>query len=297
MSHGTPAETPTSVARRAFALSPVAAASIGGERRVRARVVCLHASGASGAQWKPLAEALGDDFDVLAPDLYGHGRAPEWIGAPSDLVGADAARVARFAAGDGHVHLVGHSYGGAVALRVALESPGRIASLSLYEPVPMRLLFEHDPRSRAAIEVAGLAACIRRELRGGDPERAARRFVDYWAGGAQWAQLARERRRAIVARMPVIDAQFESLASRAVGLRDYARIDAPVLLMIGRDTRASARRIGELLRYAFPHVDSAMMAAMGHLAPVTDAHPVARRIARFIRRHAAGDDIVPRKAA
>ena len=264
----------------------------------RPTIICLHASGASGAQWKALADRMQPGFHLSAPDLYGHGTAPAWPGAPTDIVAADTARIARLAAdAKGDVHLVGHSYGGAIALRVALHHPERVASVAVYEPVAMRVLFDYNAKHRAAAEVAEVAGDIRRALNGGNFERAAQRFVDYWSGTKQWAGLAPERQAAIARRMPAIDAQFGALIHDRVRLRDYANVRAPVLYLAGRHTRASARRMAELLCYALPVVEPAMLSGMGHLGPVTHAETVAERFARFVRQQAEARIVRDRKAA
>ena len=250
-------------------------------------VICLHASGSSGAQWRTLARMLQHEFDVLTPDLYGHGSAPAWHGTPADVLAADASRVARLVASAEQVHLVGHSYGGAVALQVALRHPARIASVSVYEPVPMRILFDYGARHRAATEVADVAGTIRRELNGGSTERAAQRFVDYWWGAPQWATLDAMQRAAITACMPVIRDHFAALTHAATRLGDYRRVDAPVLYLKGRTTRASARRMAKLLQSVLPRVESVTFAAPGHLGPMTHAALVAEPIAQFVRWHAA----------
>ena len=124
-------------------------------------VICLHSSGGGGAQWKALVARLQPEFGTIAPDLHGHGSGPAWRGAPADIVAADAARIASLAAdAPGDVHLVGHSYGAAIALRVALHHPESAASVAVYEPVAMRILFDYDPNHRSAAEsqIAG-AAC------------------------------------------------------------------------------------------------------------------------------------------
>jgi pimeloyl-ACP methyl ester carboxylesterase len=251
-------------------------------------VVCLHASGGSGAQWRVLADALRPAFRVLTPDLHGHGDAPAWSGARRDVVAADAARIAAIAASaGGDVYLVGHSYGGAIALRVARDHPSLVAGVAVYEPVVLRALFDYNPHHRSAAEVAEIARAIRRDLNGGDRMRAAHRFLRYWSGEGAWAGLADERRLRLAGRMPVIDAHFASLIGDAVALGDYRDVVAPVLCMTGRQTRASARRIVELLRFVLPHAEAVTFDAMGHLGPITHAETIARCIAGFIRRSAA----------
>ncbi|HPC11709.1 MAG TPA: alpha/beta fold hydrolase, partial [candidate division Zixibacteria bacterium] len=117
-----------------------------------ATILCLHASTSSSKQWQPLAERMAARYRVVAADLYGYGQSPEWHGERPLTLDDEISLIAdEIAAADEPVHLVGHSYGGAVAARVAVAYPDRVASLTLYEPVMFGLLRD-DPNSRAAWE-------------------------------------------------------------------------------------------------------------------------------------------------
>ena len=98
-------------------------------------VVLLHSSLSSKAQWTALAERLAPRFRVIALDLYGYGDSPMPDAAASftldDEVRLVADAVDRLVPPHVRVHVVGHSYGGLVALRFAQHSRGRVASLSL----------------------------------------------------------------------------------------------------------------------------------------------------------------------
>src|SRR5215207_1390588 len=97
----------------------------------QATVVCLHSSGSTGGQWAALRAQFEPEIQVLTPDFHGHGAGLAWRGFDEDIVAADAGMVARIARRvAGSVHLVGHSYGGAVAMRVALDHPERVASIA-----------------------------------------------------------------------------------------------------------------------------------------------------------------------
>ena len=99
----------------------------------RARVIALHCSGAGGSQWAHFAEAAGDDYEVLTPELYGCESSGPWTGEHAFTMADEAARTLKLIDADSRpVHLVGHSYGGGVALHVALARPRKIASMALY---------------------------------------------------------------------------------------------------------------------------------------------------------------------
>lgn len=97
----------------------------------------------------PLARA----FTLIVPDLPGHGQSPA-------RGGASAARDALLVAdllGDG-AHLVGHSYGGAVALRAAARRPDAVHSLTLIEPATFDIAL-NDPEVRRLLgEIAQAVA-------------------------------------------------------------------------------------------------------------------------------------------
>lgn len=93
-------------------------------------VVLVHGLAASRAFWSPaFVSGLAGSFRVTSFDLRGHGysdmppsgytvsRLAEDLGGLLDHLGIDTA------------HLVGHSFGGAVALRFAVDRPGRVASI------------------------------------------------------------------------------------------------------------------------------------------------------------------------
>lgn len=253
-----------------------------------ATVVCLHASGSSSRQWKGLVERIGHRARIVAPDFYGHGEAPTWNQARALTLRDEASRVMRVLTGSSRpIHLVGHSYGGAVAMHIALELPERVASLTLYEPVCFATLFAYNARNPEAVEVRILAEGIDRALRNGSIEAAAERFVTYWSGNDAWRGLSGPQRTTIASRMPSIDRHFKALAADTTTLKDYERLCLPVLLMAGARTKPSTRRLAELLAYGLPALEFEMIDGLDHMGPVTAPEIVNGRIEAFIERQAS----------
>lgn len=96
-------------------------------------VLALHGLTGHGARWQPLADTQLPDVAVAAPDLLGHGRS-SWD-APWSIeanVAALAALTEHHAAGP--VTVVGHSFGGALALQLAAARPDLVAGLVLLDP-------------------------------------------------------------------------------------------------------------------------------------------------------------------
>jgi pimeloyl-ACP methyl ester carboxylesterase len=251
----------------------------------RSTIVALHASSSSGAQWSPLASYSAPHVDVVAIDLHGHGIGPACPPDGDSIFADDVARISKVCERiDGDVHLVGHSYGGAAALRVALSIPERIRSLTVYEPVLFGVLRDYYGRGRPAAEVWELGRAVHQHVRAGTREAAARIFIDYWSGAGTWDSLPESRQMGHAARMPVIAAHFDALVRDPVKLADFRALDVPVLVIAGRQTRAPVVRIAELLVGTLPHAALERVAGLGHMGPVTHPLAFAERVVEFVRR-------------
>ena len=109
-----------------------------------------------------------------------------WTGAHAFTLADEAARTIEIIdQSERKVHLVGHSYGGGVALHVALARPDRIASLALYEPSAFHLLKAMGDQAAAAFaEIVDITRRTGQGVIAGDYAGAAALFVDYWSGPA-----------------------------------------------------------------------------------------------------------------
>ncbi|OBF33810.1 alpha/beta hydrolase [Mycobacterium sp. ACS1612] len=97
------------------------------------QILAVHGLTGHGLRWQTLATRHLPDYAIVAPDLIGHGRsswAAPWnidanVAALADVLDAEA---------EGPVVVVGHSFGGAVALNLAAARPDLVASLVLLDP-------------------------------------------------------------------------------------------------------------------------------------------------------------------
>ncbi len=238
-----------------------------------APLLLLHAGASSSTQWAPFRRRLGQTHRVLAPDLHGHGETP----APPNLAldGVIPAQVAdllplldTYAK---PADVVGHSYGGAIALFLALAAPGRVRSLLLIEP-PLFTLLDQPDDAPLLDEIRSLEAENLAALDRGDAEDATKRFVRYWSGDALWHALpdafrAPLYRGAELRHRRGIAAMFVAALPDDVG----ERLRIPVTLLTGTRSPAPARRITERLANRLPTAHLVTIADAGHMLPGTHA--------------------------
>lgn len=245
-------------------------------------IILGHSGTGSSGQWRGLMTRLSDRFRLIAPDHLGYGKTgpyaggiPLWeheqtiITALIELVGEP-------------VHLVGHSYGGAVLAHVAARIPERVLTLTVAEPVLFHLL---APAGRTAEhnEFQAIADRVISCVDAGDLQEAARAFIDYWSGpGAYDAMDPRVRdavtqsTRALRDELLIPSEDFDA-ASAAL-----AALAIPILLIVGAQTTPAARAVVDVLHGHWPQARIALIAQAGHMAPVTHADAVNSIVEAFI---------------
>jgi pimeloyl-ACP methyl ester carboxylesterase len=247
-------------------------------------VIALHCSGGGAGQWRQLGDALDARYTLIAPEHYGCESVGPWTGAHAFTLADEASvTIEIIDRADGKVHLVGHSYGGGVALRAAIERPDRIASLTLYEPSAFHLLKAVGPRGALALaEIVALQTQVNQGVITGDYRGAAISFVDYWGGRGAWAALRPSLQTALTRWMPKASLDFQALIDEPTPAVTYATLRFSVLIMRGEHALAPSRLIAELLQTLVPDAHLAIVAGAAHMGPLTHAARVNAAITRHI---------------
>lgn len=255
----------------------------GAETAGGVKVLALHCALAHGGTFGPLAAAL-PEAHLLAPDLPGHGESadlPEG-GDFHDLSTEIAADLAARLGGGAPVHIIGHSFGASVALRLGLEQPQLCQSLTLIEPP----LFAAARGSTAYPESEAHNRAVA-ELMETDPAAAAALFHREWGGGIPFEALPERQRQAIILRMPLIGQPTPVLSGDRLGMLNKGRLEAldlPVLLVEGSRSPAVAHAIQTHLEHRLPRVVRLRIEGAAHMAPISHPARIAEAFRANIRR-------------
>ena len=248
-------------------------------------VVLIHASTSGARQWSALMHELADRFHVRAVNLFGYGRTPPWSAGRAPLL-SDYARLAAAAIplGARDVTLVGHSFGGAVAMEAARQLTDRVEGLVLVEPCLFSLL-DAGGRREAYAEISAVADETRRDIEAGRTDAAAERFIDYWTGAGAWAATSPERKASFARLMALLPHEWPAVLH---GERDPAELLAALprhtMTMWSANTTRAAREVVEALYQARPDWEFRRIAEAGHMAPLTHPGLVNPAITAFLDR-------------
>ncbi len=259
---------------------------IGGLRKGEGEpVVLLHCSSSAGAQWRQLVDRMADRFDVYAPDLIGYGETDAWP-ADAPLAAEDEIALVRRGLADPEVavHLVGHSYGGLIALRAALNGALRLKSLTLIEPIAFWLLREAGEDAVFA-EILALGTGFNAGLDADDPVPGVRTYFDYWNGESAWDTAPEDLRAYVLRTASKTYKEWPNAFEPTTPLSALADLDMPTMLVKGLETPSPTARVVELLAAALPGVRVAEIPGAGHMSPITHADDVNAAIETFISAH------------
>lgn len=246
-------------------------------------VLFLHSGGGSGAQWERVAAVLSPHCQMIAPDLLGFGDTEAWpvAGALTHDLQAALARQVIDANADQGVDVVGHSYGGATAVRLVVNAPEKVRSLVLIEPILNCLLEEaNDPLFGDSEHVAKAFVT---SVDKGQPDAAWELFIDSRNGAGTWARMPDKRRQQFVAQSRQGKEGFISNLNNRTSLAECRAIDVPTTVVCGGATTAPDRRTSELLRDAIGGARYEILHGAAHMSPLT--HP--SDVARVVREHLA----------
>lgn len=245
-------------------------------------VVMLHSSMSSKEQWLKLSSRLRQDYQTIAIDLYGYGGCNHPQDPSSFTLADEALRIDEIVTkliGRERFHLVGHSYGGATALRFAYANSKRLFSLSLYEPVVFHLLAKEDPALAIVLQLAGNIDAYTKQ---GKYSLATEMFVDFWSGKGTYSSLNESRRSFLDNFIKKVVLDFQAGIHEPLTTKEYQQIHIPICLIRGTQSPLPTRQIADNLEAAFSHMETHQVDG-GHMAPISHADIVNRIWETFIR--------------
>lgn len=245
-------------------------------------LVLVHGSWGDHNAWRFVAPTLADSFEVLTYDRRGHSRSERPAGQGS--IHEDVLDLAGLVEhlGLAPAHIVGTSFGGSIALRLAAQQPEAFRSLSVHEPLLFGLLEEADWHVTGG-EYTQSAKSILEKLRRDDTVRGARQFIEEIAVGyGGWDRLPEGVRQTFIQNAQTwLDEQSDPDWDK-IDLDSLADFPHPVLLTRGERTKIYFPPVVEKLSRTLPHAEQQAIRGAGHVPHITHPAEYAEAIAAFV---------------
>jgi pimeloyl-ACP methyl ester carboxylesterase len=244
-------------------------------------VVLVPGSCSTGAAWRPVVAAWNAQFRCVTTSLLGYGGTTErrTTGDPSIAYEAEVLESVVRNAGNG-VHLVGHSFGGLVALAVVLRGGVPLASLTIVEAPAAELLRERGEaehyRAFHRMTDAYFAA-----FESGNAEAIAE-MIDFYGGAGTFASWPLRVRRYAVETTPVNILDWASAYGFPLSAASLAAINIPVLIVRGGASHPAIQRANGLLGEYLNAAELATIDGAAHFMIATHANEVAKLISRHV---------------
>lgn len=232
-------------------------------------VLCIHCTGSKGTQWRGMANAIANTstpFRIVAPNLGGVGATSD-VPQNNDRLKFDTELVLSVAGlFGGRVHLVGHSYGGLLAGRLAMDNPGLFQTLTLVEPAiagPRDSPDLNDPKV--------------------DVKERLVRFFGFAGPAGGWDMLDSNYRQFALDNSTVILGQIDAVYHTDTPIDSYARLTMPTLVVKGGDSPESLRVNASSIAREIPNCVLSSIEGAGHMMPVTHPDELGEMVARHLR--------------
>jgi pimeloyl-ACP methyl ester carboxylesterase len=248
----------------------------------------VHSTGMGPFMWKPFLAGVPSGIQSVAPANRGYTPADLLArGTVFSLSDEVAHLKAQIPDGTTGLHLGGHSYGGLVALTLAMQSELPVKSMWLYEPVLFGSLKAEAAQlpPDAAEHVARLFGdpdfLLNDETGGHEAWLAA--FVDYWNQPGTWASMSDKAK--AMARL-VGWKMFQEVRMVATESQAFAhyQLGMPITLVHGEHTTPPAREMVRRLAQVNAHAVVDSLPGLGHMGLVSAPDQVEPSLARHWAR-------------
>jgi len=247
------------------------------------RVLALHCTLAHAGVWRGLSGLMDQEVTLVAPDMLSHGRSPDWDGQ-GDFQDRSVAAVQHLL--EPGMDIIGHSFGGTVALRLAVEHPDLVRSVTMIEPVFFAVALQDDPDLVADHDRD--AGPFTDALQAGDNALGARLFNRMWGGnGPRWPDMPEKLRAAMTRAITIVpacrNAIYDDLAGLlAPGVLD--RVQVPCLVLRGSQSHPVVGVINDGLARRLPDAQNVVVEGAGHMVSISHPSQTATELRKLFAR-------------
>ncbi len=245
-------------------------------------IVFIHGSWGSHASWGLVVPGLSKSFRVLTYDRRGHSSSEK--AATQGSADEDASDCSALLSELNLVpaHVVGNSFGSAIALKLAARQPSIFRSLTVHEP-PLTRLLAGDPSNAAILEeVRKRSEAVIKLLERGDRSGGARLFIETIAmGPGEWDKLSPRLRETFISNADTWLDETKDPAWTSLDLDALSQFQRPARLTYGGKSPPPFKPIIAKLANAMPGSRLEEYPNDGHAPHMSNPDEYVRRLTTF----------------
>ena len=176
------------------------------------------------------------------------------------------------------VDIIGHSYGGFIALKLAKKYPEKIRKIAIHEPIVWGCL-QFTEKENLKDEFGEVSETFFKENL--NPEDFLRDFVDYWNVGGTWDSMSKERRDVWLNLQPKILSEARMLCYDETPTSFYESIEHPILITVSKETPPHQYEVCKIIASSLKNVRLVDVPG-GHMGVVTKSNHVLPHLAEWV---------------
>jgi pimeloyl-ACP methyl ester carboxylesterase len=246
-------------------------------------VVLLHCSMSTKEQWLNLSKILENKFKVIAIDLYGYGSTPfpektqnftldDEIKLLEKVLELETEKNEKF-------HLVGHSYGGAIAMKYSTLKSKKNLSLCVFEPM-LNHIFKETDYDMFLLGKEFISE-IENDVLSGNPEKGCMKFIDLFSGEGTFEKLPKEFKEIFTNCIKKMPMDYKATIDNSLNSKLYNNIDIPVCLISGKKSPEITSEISRFISGIIAGLKHFEVEG-GHMSPLENPESVNKIIFDFL---------------
>ena len=243
-------------------------------------VLLLHSTGIGARQWQEYS-ALLSSRHVLMVDLLGYPPSDPWQTGFSLQADLDVAAHLLLKQ-DSQVDLIGHSYGGYLAMKLAKEHPSQVRRILLHEPVAWGALYD-GPNPDLKRDFDSLCDLFFSDSTEPNCDDWLRNFIDYWNTEGTWNAFSEKTKNIWRRQFSKVYAEVSLLCLDRTPLAYWSSFVHPTWITVSDNSPPQEREVCRLLAETLPQAHLVEHAG-GHLAPLTHLSELAPIVEKWVQQ-------------
>lgn len=246
-----------------------------GEKRT---VMLLCSTGLDSRQWNYLLPML-EGRKVICPHYLCYSGTDNWKGEGEinpflDYLAAESLLMSE----DEPIDIIGHSYGGFIALKLAKKYPERVRKIAIHEPILWGCL-QFTEKEDLKDEFGEVTETFFTENL--DPEDFLRDFVDYWNKIGTWNSMPEERQNMWLKLHPKILSEARMLCYDKTPASFYESIEHPILITLSKETPPHQYEVCKIVASYLNNVNLINVPG-GHMGVITESEKVIPHLLNWV---------------